>query len=198
MNSEAIRAFAVSKIGWIRQQQRKQRDQEREAPREYLNRESHFVWGRRYLLEVIARNDPSSIELGHSVMHMQIRPGASEEKKEELLDDYYHALIRKMASQLIAKWEPQVGVKVDRIFVQRMKTRWGSSNYKARSIRLNSELAKKSPECLEYIVVHELVHLIEPTNNHRFVGEMDRLMPQWRHFRDVLNQLPVRHEDWHY
>lgn len=106
--------------------------------------------------------------------------------------------VKRAAQPLIAKWEPRLGVKASRLFVQRMKTKWGSCNPATRSIRLNTELAKKPRECLEYLVVHELAHLLEPTHNARFVALMDRFMPKWQHFRQVLNRLPVRHEDWIY
>jgi predicted metal-dependent hydrolase len=115
-----------------------------------------------------------------------------------VVEDWYRDQVKKAAPALIAKWEPLMGVKVDRFFVQRMKTQWGSCNPGRATIRLNTDLAKKPRECLEYIVVHEMVHLLEPTHNARFVALMDRLIPQWRFYRQKLNQLPVRHEEWAY
>jgi len=99
---------------------------------------------------------------------------------------------------LIARWAPLLGVKVARFFIQRMKTRWGSCNHEEGAIRLNTELAKKPRECLEYIVAHEMIHLLEPTHNARFIALMDQFMPKWRFYREQLNQLPVSHEDWDY
>ena len=174
------------------------RAQERETPREYLERESHYVWGRRYLLQVVERDARSSVDLTHRHLRLHVRPGADTDRREKLLADWYRDSLKRAVPELLAKWEPRVGVRVNRFHVQRMKTKWGSCNAEARSIRLNSELAKKPPECLEYIIVHELVHLREPTHNDRFVAWMTRLMPNWRDCRDMLNRLPVRNEHWHY
>jgi predicted metal-dependent hydrolase len=157
MSLDTIRVFAISKLGWIKQQQSKLRGQERESPREYLDRESHYVWGRRYLLQVVECDEPPSIELKHKRMVLRVRPGADEARKQAVMEDWYRAEIKKAATPLIAKWEPVLGVKADRVFVQRMKTRWGSCNTATHSIRLNTDLAKKPADCLEYIVVHEMV-----------------------------------------
>lgn len=198
MDLDTLRVFAISKLGWIKQQQQKLRAQERETPREYLDRESHYVWGRRYLLTVTEKEAAQGVTLSASKLQLQVRPDATEAKKQAVLEQWYREQLKEAASPLIAKWEPLMGVKVSRLFVQRMKTKWGSCTPSCRSIRLNTELAKKPPECLEYIVVHELLHLLEPTHNHRFVALMDQFMPKWQHFRDMLNKLPVRHEEWEY
>lgn len=198
MNPNTIRLFAIAKLGWIKQQQKKVRGQERETPREYLDRESHYVWGKRYLLEVLECDAPSVVELRHGTLLLRVRPGASEEKKQSLIEDWYRTQLKQAVPALIAKWEPCMGVKVERFFVQRMKTRWGSCNPYAKSIRLNTELGKKPPEYLEYIVVHEMAHLLEPTHNNRFIALMNRFLPKWRFYRDILNKLPVRHEAWIY
>src|SRR5690606_28705001 len=126
----------------------------------------------------------------------RVRPGADTRKKQAVVEAWYRAQLREALPPLIAKWEPLLGVRVERFFVQRMKTKWGSCNPGARSIRLNSELAKKPRPCLEYVIVHEMAHLIEPRHNARFVALLDRSMPQWRLERDRLNQLPVGHEEW--
>lgn len=198
MNLDTIRVFVISKLAWIRSQQRKMHAQEREAPREYLDRESHYVWGRRYLLKRVEKDAAPAIELKHSKLVMQVRPGTDEARCQEILDGWYREQIRAAAPALIAKWEPVMGVKVGRVFVQRMKTRWGSCNPASRAIRLNTDLAKKPPECLEYIMAHEMAHLLEPTHNARFKSLMDMFMPQWQQLRDELNRLPVRHENWGY
>lgn len=198
MKLETIRIFAISRLVWIRSEQRKMRAQEREAPREYLDRESHYVWGRRYLLKRVEKVAAPAIELKHSKLVMQVRPGTDEARCQEILDGWYREQIRAAAPALIAKWEPVMGVKVGRVFVQRMKTRWGSCNPASRAIRLNTDLAKKPPECLEYIMAHEMAHLLEPTHNARFKSLMDMFMPQWQQLRDELNRLPVRHENWGY
>ena len=198
MNPESIRVFAVSKLGWIRQQQRKLKDQEREAPREYLDRESHYVWGKRYLLKVAQADAAPEVQLKHSTLRLSIRPGTSAERKQAVLEEWYREQLKAAVPALVKKWEPLMGVKVGRFFVQRMKTKWGSCSPGTRSLRLNAELAKKPRECLEYIVVHEMVHLLEPTHNERFVALLDQFMPRWQLQRELLNRLPVRHEHWGY
>ena len=198
MSLDTIRVFAISKLGWIKRQQQKLQEQVRETPREYLDRESHDVWGKRYLLRVIEREAPPMVLLQHSILLLQVRPGTDEAKRQAIVGAWYREQIKEAGLPLIAKWEPRMGVKVERLFVQHMKTRWGSCNPRTGSIRLNSELAKKPPECLEYVVVHEMVHLLEPTHNQRFMAQMDRFLPQWQSHRDTLNRLPVRHEYWGY
>jgi len=198
MNLDTIRLYAIAKLGWIKKQQKKLQGQQRETPREYLDRESHYVWGRRYLLKVIEADAIPTVEIKHSQLVLTIRAGADTEKKADVVATWYRNQLRLAMSPLIAKWESLMGVKADRIFVQRMKTKWGSCNPHSRSIRLNSELAKKSPECLEYVIVHELAHLLEPTHNNRFVSLMDGFMPQWRQFRDGLNRAPLSHQEWEY
>lgn len=198
MELDAIRLFAINKLAWIKQQQRKLRAQERETPREYLERESHYVWGKRYLLQITEREAKSSVELTHRHVRLQVRPDTGAGTREALLADWYRDQLKRAVPALLAKWEPIIGVRVKRFYVQRMKTKWGSCNSEARNIRLNTELAKKPPECLEYIVVHELLHLRETTHNDHFVAWMNKLMPHWRDCRDMLNRLPVRNEHWHY
>ncbi len=198
MELDTIRVFAVSKLGWIKRQQKKLRDQQRESPREYLERESHYLWGKRYLLKIEELDAVPKVELKHKTMLLQVRPDSSVEKKRAVLEDWYREQLKEAVPPLIAKWEPPIGVKVAKFFVQRMKTKWGSCNHRAGNIRLNSELAKKPPECLEYLVVHEMVHLLEPTHNQRFITTMDRFMPNWQFYRDELNRLPVPHENWGY
>ncbi|MBI6553609.1 M48 family metallopeptidase [Pseudomonas veronii] len=196
MGLDALRAFAISRLSWIKAQQRQMRAQPRETEREYLNRESHQVWGRRYLLEVIEVNAAPVVELKHSALVLQIRPGSDEARKEALLESWYREELRAKLPVLLGKWQPLMGVNVQRILVQRMKTRWGGCNPSTGNIRLNTELAKKPPECLEYILIHELTHLIEPTHSNRFLALMDKFMPHWRQIKDELNRLPVRHEEW--
>jgi predicted metal-dependent hydrolase len=198
MSLKNIRVFAISKLAWIKQQQKKLREQEREAKREYLDRESHYIWGKRYLLKVIEVDQAPSVELIHSQMILRLRPGTDEKKRRSIVDEWYREQVKKFVPPLIVKWEPLIGVKVGRFFVQRMKTKWGSCNPRARSIRLNTDLARKPQLCLEYIVVHEMTHLLEPTHNARFVALMDQFIPKWQFYRDQLNKLPVSHEEWKY
>ncbi len=198
MNLDTIRVFAISKLAWIRQQQKKMHEQERETPREYIDRESHYVWGKRYLLKLIAQPRAPQVELKHSTMLLRVRPATDAVKKQMVVDEWYREQIKKTAPVLIDKWTAVLGVKVEKFYVRRMKTKWGGCNPQARTIRINSDLAKKPRACLEYIIVHEMMHMLEPTHNRRFQELMDRFMPQWRHYRDLLNRLPVRHERWLY
>ena len=198
MSLDIVRVFAISKLSWIRQQQKSLRQQARETPREYLPKESHYVWGKRYLLRVREHDAPPFVELTPRRLSLQVRTNTNREKRAKIVEKWYRHQVRNAAQPLIAKWERKLGVKVERLYVQRMKTRWGSCNSTAGTIRLNSELGKKPRECLEYIVVHEMVHLLEPTHNARFVALMDRYMPHWQFHRATLNRLPVRREEWMY
>jgi predicted metal-dependent hydrolase len=198
MDLDTIRRFAISKLGWIKQQQKKVIEQEREPPREYLDRESHYVWGTRYLLKVVEKDAAPEVQLEYSQLLLQTRPATSEAHKQAILEEWYRAQLKEAVPALIAKWEPLMGVKVERFFVQRMKTKWGSCSPASATIRLNTDLARKPCECLEYIVVHEMAHLVEPTHNRRFIALMDLFMPNWRFCREVLNRLPVQHENWGY
>jgi len=198
MPMDAIRLFAISKLSWIRTQQRKLCEQDREMPREYLERESHYVWGKRYLLSVVEAEQPPSVDLKHDRFILSVRPTSREAKRQQIVEDWYREQVRNATAALIPKWEPKVGVEVANFYVQRMKTRWGSCNSQARTIRLNTDLAKKPRQCLEYIVVHEMIHILEPTHNERFRALMNQYMPDWEHRRQILNRLPVRHEDWSY
>jgi len=198
MSLETIRVFAISKLAWIRQQQRKLQEQERETPREYLDRESHYVWGKRYLLKIVEADAAPSVEIKHSRLILRVRPGTAELKKRAIVEDWYRGQLKRAVPPLIAKWEPRLGVKVARVFVQRMKTKWGNCNHRERSIRLNSELAKKPRECLEYIVVHEIIHLRERHHNDNFFALMNEYLPQWRSRRSELNAAPLAHGRWSY
>ena len=196
MSLNTVRVFAISKLGWIKQQQRKIVAQDRETPREYLDLESHYLWGKRYLLRVIEGNPSSTIEVQHSKLLLRVPPKTTEEKKQDIVARWYRGQLKAAVPSVIARWSLVLGVTVEEFYVQQMKTKWGSCNHRAGTIRLNTELAKKPNECLEYVVVHEMVHLLEPTHNARFIALMERFMPNWRLRRDRLNQLPVRHEDW--
>lgn len=198
MPLDTIRLFVISKLSWIRSQQRKLQAQERETPREYLNKESHYLWGKRYLLEISHADAAPAVSLTPRKLKLRVRPGADQARCEEVLDGWYRQQVRDAVPALLEKWEPLLKVKAQRVFVQRMKTKWGSCTPESSYIRLNTDLAKKPMECLEYIVVHELVHLLEPTHNQRFIDLMDLYLPHWQQLRKRLNRLPVRHEDWGY
>jgi predicted metal-dependent hydrolase len=198
LSLDTVRVFAIAKLPWIKKQQHKLREQERETPREYIDRESHYVWGKRYLLKVAEGVQPATVELNHGRMVLHMRRGTDREKRQAVIEGWYRELLRNAVPPLIKKWERLMGVRVRRFFLQRMKTKWGSCNERAGSIRLNTDLARKPMECLEYIVVHEMVHLLEPTHNERFMTLMNQFMPKWQFHREILNRLPVRHESWDY
>ncbi len=198
MDLDTLRVYAIGKLPWIRQQQQKLRDQARETPRELLNRESHYLWGQRYLLKVIEEEVPPSVAVEPGTLILSIRPGTNEDKKQALIAGWYRVQVKEAATQLVASWEAKLGVRVERVFVQRMKTRWGSCNPATRTIRLNTELAKKPAQCLEYIVAHELTHLLERRHNDRFKSLLVAHMPQWSRYREMLNSLPLAHEEWGY
>jgi len=188
---DSIRLFAINKLAWIRRQQRKQRAQEREPAREYIERESHYVWGRRYLLRLVEKDAPPSVELRHNKLMLQVRPGADWSKRHAIMEDWYRRVLRDAAHSLLEKWEPIVGKRVEHVYIQRMKTKWGGCNPVRRNIRLNTDLARKPRECLEYVLVHELAHLHEPTHSAKFTALMDRMMPEWREVRSKLNELSI-------
>ncbi len=198
MSAETIRLFAIAKLDWIRREQSKLRIQPRETARTYENRESHYLWGERLLLTVSERDAAPRVEIKPGHMRLSVRPGSDLDRRAAVVDAFYRAAVKAAVPPLLARWEPRLDVSCAGFYVQRMKTKWGSCNPKARTIRLNTELAKKPPVCLEYIVVHELMHLLEPTHNPRFRVLMDHHFPQWRQHRDTLNALPVRQEDWEY
>jgi len=198
MKLDTIRIFAISKLDWIKRQQIVIHGQERETPREYLDRESHYLWGKRYLLQILEVDAAPGVQLIPGKMQLRVHPRESEDARQAIIAQFYREQIKAAVPSLIARWAPVMGVTVDKFYVQQMKTKWGSCNPRARTIRLNTELAKKPKECLEYIVAHEMAHLLEPTHNARFIALMDLFMPNFQLLRDQLNQLPVRHENWKY
>src|SRR4029453_15814464 len=156
------------------------------------------IWGKRYLLRVIEGDTAPSVALQHSRMLLQVRPGTDAKKKQAIVEAWYRRQLKQDVPPLIARWELLLGVRVEGFFGERMKTKWGSCNPMGRPPRPNTELAKKPRECLEYIVVHEMTHILVPTHNAHFVALLDQFMPQWQFYRDQLNRLPVSHEDWAY
>lgn len=198
MDLDTIRVFTISKLAWIKSQQKKLREQERETPREYLERESHYVWGKRYLLKLVEKDAAPNVELKHNKMVLQLRPAANQAKRQEVLDAWYREQLKEVVPHLIAKWEKIIGVKTGKFFVQKMKTKWGSCSPVKKNIRINTDLAKKPLQCLEYIVAHELTHLRERSHNEHFTALMDAHMPQWRQYREMLNKLPLTYQQWDY
>lgn len=193
---EVARAYAISKLGWIRDQQAKLAEQAREASRQFVERESHHLWGHRYLLNVIERDTRPGVSLSHKHITLTVRPGSSREKRAEVVHEWHKRLLHEAIPPLIARWEHKLGVKVSRYYLQRMKTKWGSCNHKAGRIRLNTELVKKPKDLTEYVVVHEMLHLVEPTHSERFLSLLSEHFPTWREARAELNELPLAAEEW--
>jgi predicted metal-dependent hydrolase len=193
---EVARAYAVSKLGWIRDQQAKMLGQARETPRRFVERESHYLWGRRYLLSVVEKDAKPSVQLDHRKITLTVRPGSTLAKREEVMREWHRSLLHEVVPALIREWETKLGVKVSGYFLQRMKTKWGSCNHRASNIRLNAELVKKPKDLLEYVVVHEMIHLIELKHGERFLALMTEHYPTWREARAELNQLPLAAEVW--
>lgn len=188
---EVARAYAISKLGWIKQQQKSLLGQAREAPRRYVTRESHQLWGRRHLLTVTEVDAKPCVKLDHRRIKLAVRPGSDAAKRAEVMHEWHKLLLHAEIPTLIARWEKKLRVKVSGYYLQRMKTKWGSCNHRAGNIRLNTELVKKPKDLVEYVVVHEMLHLLEPTHNERFVALLDRWWPQWREARRELNALPL-------
>lgn len=193
---EVARAYAISKLVWIRDQQGKLERQARETPRQFVERESHHVWGRRYLMTVEYQDIKPSVVLSNKRITLIVRPGSSAEKRAEVIHEWHKALLHEAVPPLIQKWQRVLGVSVSSYFLQRMKTKWGSCNYEAGNIRINTELVKKPKDLFEYVIVHEMAHLIEPTHNERFVTILDECYPTWREARAELNDLPLAAENW--
>lgn len=193
---EVAHAYAASKLGWIRDQQARLQAQARETPRRFVTRESHYVWGKRYLLSVIERDRKPSVTLDHRRITLAVRPGSDRAKREAVMHKWHKSLLHDTVPPLIRQWEPRLGVRVAAYFLQRMKTRWGSCNHEARHIRLNTELVKKPKDLLEYVVVHEMAHLIAPTHSERFVVLLNEHYPTWREASAELNALPLGSEVW--
>lgn len=199
LDDEAVRLAVISRLGWIRRRQASFEQQDRQSEREMISGESHYVQGRRHRLDVIEYPGKTSVSVrNNNRLGLRVRPGTSRQNREAALHRWYRQLLRDQIPALIAKWEPVIGVKVAGWGIKKMKTRWGTCNTAARRVWLNLELAKKPPSCLEYILVHEMVHLLERHHNDQFRECMDRFMPQWRLRREELNRAPLSHESWSY
>jgi predicted metal-dependent hydrolase len=193
---EVARAYAISKLGWIREQQKKLTSQARETPRQFVTRESHYLWGRRHLLNVEQRQAKPCVTVDHKRIVLAVRPGSSDLKRAEVMHQWHKDLLHEAVPPLIRKWEATLRVKVHGYFLQRMKTKWGGCNHRVGHIRLNTELVKKPRHLLEYVIVHEMAHLLEPTHSDRFLAILDRHYPGWREARAELNDLPLAAENW--
>ena len=199
ISDDAVRLAVIDKLGWIKRQRAQFAKQPRQSEREMVNGESHYVWGRRYRLRVHEQSGPPRVALrGVASIDLFVRPGSTAPARQNTLQTWYRAALRAAIADLLAQWQPLLGVQVAGWGIKKMKTKWGSCNVQARRIWLNLELAKTPVQCLEYIVVHELVHLIERHHNERFTALMGQHMPDWPQRRQLLNGLPLGHEQWSY
>ena len=199
LDDDAVRLAVISRLGWLRRQQTAFQQQVRQSQREFVTGESHYFEGRRYRLDLLECHGRAMVRLQNNrTMVLRVRPETDREGREAILHRWYRDQLRTRIPPLIAKWEPEIGVHVGEVRIRKMKTRWGSCNISARRIWLNLELVKKPAGCLEFVLVHEMVHLIERKHNERFWKLIDSHMPQWRSYRDELNQTPLAHEHWSY
>lgn len=199
VSDAAVRVAVIGKLRWIRRQQAAFHGQERQSEREMVSGESHYYLGRRYRMTLTTADGPSSITIrSRNVLELRARSGITAEQREHVLARWYRERLRELAVPLVEKWQGELGVTVAAWGIKRMKTKWGSCNAKARRIWLNLELVKKPPECLEYLIVHELVHLLVRHHDEQFVALMDRHLPKWRAGRKTLNAAPLAHEVWDY
>lgn len=199
MRDDAIRTLLATRIGWIKRQQEKFKTQERQTPREYVSGESHYYWGKRYRLEVTHDEKSSSVNLiGKEKIVLSVRPNSDRNKREQVMMDWYRRELRSVANNLIEQWQRTIGISLKEWGIKRMKTRWGTCNQRAGRIWLNLELAKKPEHCLEFIIVHEMTHLLERCHNDRFKAHLDRFMPRWRQYKEELSKSVLSYELWDY
>ncbi len=199
ISDEAVRLAVIEKLGWIKRQKARFAEQPRQSQREMVNGESHYFMGKRYRLRVHEQSGPARVAVrGIATLDLFVRPGSSTEQRAAILQRWYRDQLRALIPPLLERWQPKLGVQASHWGIKKMKTKWGSCNTSARRVWINLELAKKPVQCLEYIVVHELVHLLERTHNERFTALMDSFMPQWRLYRQMLNTTPLGHEGWDY
>lgn len=199
IDDDAVRLFAISKIAWIRKHQRNFIAQDRQSPREYKQRESHYFLGKRYLLRITEQNAPAKVVLKtKTYIDLFVRAEFTTEQKQTIINEWYRSELKKLIPGIIDKWEQKIGVKVSDWQVKQMKTKWGTCNIEEKRIWINLELAKKPLHCLEYIIVHEMIHLVERHHNDQFLALMEKHLPQWKFFKEELNRLPVNHGEWSY
>lgn len=198
LDLDSIRIYALSKLDWIKKQQAKFIEQERETEREYLNRETHLFKGERYLLRISENNKTNSVNIEYDALVVYLKGEKEGKNIQTIIDLWYRQELKKTADTLIQKWEKIIGVKINDFSIRKMKTRWGSCDTKTGKIRLNIELIKKPVDCIEYIIVHEIIHLFERTHNQNFNAYMNKYLPQWKEIRAELNKLPLGTQVWKY
>lgn len=199
IDDEAVRLFAISKIGWIKKHQRNFEAQDRQQPLQFKDRESHYFQGKRYLLRIIEQDLPPKVILrSKTYIDLFVKPNTTIEQKQVIINNWYRNELKKLIKPLLEQWERKMGVTVNECQIKQMKTKWGTCNIEKKRIWINLELAKKPLHCLEYIIVHEMIHLLERYHNDRFLSLIDKYMPQWKFYKDELNKFPVSHAEWGY
>jgi predicted metal-dependent hydrolase len=199
MKDDSVRLVVISKLQWIKRQQKQFNDQKRQTARKYISGENHYFLGNRYLLNVIYADGTPKIAIRNkTTLDLTVRPNSDWETRERVLLAWYRRELKAIVPDIIAKWEAIIGVQITEWGVKQMKTKWGTCNISSMRIWLNLELIKKPLHCIEYVIVHELVHLLERHHNDRFMRFMDKFLPNWRLLRDELNAQPLAHEDWEY
>lgn len=199
VNDEAVRLAVIARLGWIKRQQTKFIKQEREPQHEYVNGESHYFLGNRYLLNVVENSPSGNVVIRNKKrLDLFVRAGSGRAQRERIMHNWYRAYLRQVVPLLVEKWEHILGIQVADWGVKQMKTKWGACNIQKKRIWINLELAKKTEVCLEYIIVHEMIHLMERHHNERFLALMNKFMPRWETYRTELNRAPLGHVDWEY
>ena len=199
IDDDAVKLFAISKLAWIKRNQRNFKQQDRQSARSYIQRESHYFQGRRYLLRVTEHDAPPFVEIkSKTYIDLYIRPETTIAKRNEIMNEWYRTELKKQIPEIIKTWETKLGLEIDDWQIKLMKTKWGTCNIEKRKIWLNLELAKKPIYCLEYIIVHEMLHLLERHHNDKFLNYMNTYLPKWKQIKSELNKLPVSHADWNY
>ncbi len=198
-SEQAIRLAIVNKLAWIKKQQADFTKQPRQSVREMSNGECHYLWGQKYRLAIKEANGKFSVKAkGSNKLELAVSGSTTTDNKLKLLNRFYREQMHVSITKMLPKWQKRLGVAPDSLGIKKMKTKWGSCNIQAGRIWLNLELAKKPIECMEFILVHELVHLHERHHNERFRSLMNKHMPNWKERRDLLNSLPLAYEDWSY
>lgn len=195
-DDDQVRIAVVQRLPWIKRQQVQLKEAPRQTQREMTTGESHYVWGNRLRLKVTERPGRAHIETDGDRLALYTSEDSTAEERRDLLDRWYREQLRLAIPPLIAKWEAELDVVIPKWTIRRMKTKWGSCNRESRHLWFNLELAKKHPDCLEYIVVHEITHYFERHHGERFAVLMDKQLPDWRVRRDELNDSPLAEEVW--
>lgn len=198
INLDSLRVFAISKLSWIKKHKNKYLNQKREAPREYISRESHYFLGKRHLLKVIEHDAPPKVEVRHERMEMYVRPNTGLDKRREILEEWYRQQLKEIVPHMISHYEELMKVSVNEFGIKKMKTKWGTCSIGAKRIWLNLELAKKQRHYIQYIIAHEMTHLLERKHNERFVSCLNKFVPQWKACKEELNHSVLGPTSWNH